>query len=108
MRVVHWSGLIIIVAAVCLLALSNPEVVSVGLWPLPFVPRAPLYLVVVASLLCGVLIGAATVWIEGHRRRHELRECRRQNDALARELASAQARLEREPPVSQHPVPTSG
>jgi uncharacterized integral membrane protein len=108
MRAFHWSGVIIVVAAVCWLALSNPEVVSVGLWPLPVVARSPLYLVVVASLMCGVLIGAATVWIEGHRRRHELRECRRQNDALARELAAAQIRLGREPQVSQHPAPSSG
>ena len=97
MRAVHWSGMIIVVAVVSLLALSNPEVVSLTLWPLPFVAKAPLYLIVVASLICGALIGAATVWIEGHRRRHELRECRRQKDALARELAAAQERLGREP-----------
>jgi uncharacterized integral membrane protein len=108
MRAVHWIGVIIVVAVVSLLALSNPEMVPVGLWPLPFVGKAPLYLVIVASVICGVLIGAATVWIEGHRRRHELREYRRQNDALARELAASQARPGREPPVSQRSAPSSG
>ena len=103
MRALHWSGMIIVVAAVSLLALSNPGVVSLGLWPLPFVAKAPLYLIVVVSLTCGVLIGATTVWIEGHQRRHELRECRRQKDALARELAAAQERPRREPPISQRP-----
>jgi hypothetical protein len=28
MRVVHWSGMIIVIAAVSLLALSNPDMVS--------------------------------------------------------------------------------
>ena len=92
MRAVHWSVVIIVAALVSLLAWSNPQAVSLGLWPLPFVAEAPLYLIVLASLVCGVLIGAATVWVEGHRRRHELRECRRQNDALTRELASTHAR----------------
>jgi uncharacterized integral membrane protein len=107
MRAVHWSGVIIVVAAVSLLAWSNPQMASLGLWPLPFVAKAPQYLIVLASLACGVLIGAVTVWIEGHRRRHELRECRRQNDALGRELAATRAELGRGPPTSQRPAPSA-
>jgi uncharacterized integral membrane protein len=101
MRAVHWIGMIIVVAAVSLLALSNPEVVSLRLWPLPLVAKAPLYLIVVASLICGALIGAVTVWVEGHQRRHELRECRRQ-------LATAQERLGRAPGISQRPAASAG
>jgi uncharacterized integral membrane protein len=108
MRAVHWIGMIIVVAAVSLLALSNPEVVSLRLWPLPLAAKAPLYLVVVGSLICGALIGAVTVWIEGYQRRHELRECRRQKDALAHELAAAQERLGREPGISQRPAASAG
>jgi uncharacterized integral membrane protein len=108
MRAVHWISMIIVVAAVSFLALSNPDVVSLSLWPLPLVAKAPLYLIVVASLICGVLIGAATVWIEGHRRRHELRECRRQKDALSHELAAAQERLGRDPRISQRPAASAG
>lgn len=108
MRAIHWIGIIIVVAAVSLLALSNPGVVSLRLWPLPFVATAPLYLIVVGSLISGALIGAATLWIEGHGRRHELRECRRQKDALAHELAAAQERLGREPQISQRPPASAG
>jgi uncharacterized integral membrane protein len=79
---------IIVVAVVSLFALSNREMVSLGLWPLPFVAEAPLYLVVAVSLVCGVLIGAVAVWIKGSRRRDELREYRRQNAEPARELTA--------------------
>jgi lipopolysaccharide assembly protein A len=97
-RAIYWSGVIILVVVITMLAVSNREMVSLGLWPLSVVTKAPLYLVMLASLVLGVLIGAVAVWIKGGRRRHELRECRRQNAALARELATSQAQLGREPP----------
>jgi uncharacterized integral membrane protein len=100
-RAVYWAGVIIVAAVVALFAASNRATVSLGLWPLPFVAEAPLYLVVVVSLLFGVAIGAAAVWIRGARRRRELRDCRRQNAALARELAATQSQLAREAPTSQ-------
>jgi lipopolysaccharide assembly protein A len=105
-RAVYWSGVIILAVAITLLAVSNREVVSLGLWPLSVVAEAPLYLVIVASLVFGVLIGAVAAWIKGGRRRHELRECRRQNAALTRELAANQAQPGREPRTSQPASPS--
>ncbi len=93
MQAVYWAAVIAIAALVSLFAASNRDTVSLGLWPLPFAAAAPLYLVVIVSLLFGFGIGAAASWIRGLRRRRELRECRRQNTALARELAATQAQL---------------
>ncbi|MBV8119885.1 MAG: DUF1049 domain-containing protein [Alphaproteobacteria bacterium] len=101
MRVVYWGGVIVIAAVVSLFAASNRATVTLGLWPLPYLAEAPLYLVVVVSLLFGVLIGALAVWIGGSRRRRELRECRRQNAALSRELAATQGQLARGSPASR-------
>jgi uncharacterized integral membrane protein len=105
MRAVHWGGVIIVVAAVSLLAWSNPQMASLALWPLPFVAKAPMYLIVLASLVCGALIGAATIWIEGHARRRQLREFRRKNDALTRELAATRAEPGRATPISERVAP---
>jgi lipopolysaccharide assembly protein A len=101
-RALYWAGVIVIAAIAALFAASNRETVSLGLWPLPFQAQSPLYLVVLVALLFGFAIGAATAWIRGRRRRRQLRECRRQNEALARELASTQAQLASASPKPRH------
>jgi uncharacterized integral membrane protein len=93
MRGVYWGGVIIIAALVALFAASNRETVSLELWPLPFRVESRLFFVVLASVFIGFAVGAIAVWLRGSRRRRELRESRRQNAALARELATTQARL---------------
>jgi uncharacterized integral membrane protein len=103
-RAVYWAGVIVIAVVAGLFAVSNRQTVSLGFWPVPFVADAPLYVIVLVSLLFGVLIGALAVWIRGRHRRRELRECRRQNAALSRELAATQSQLAREAPNSQNAV----
>src|ERR1700761_2208975 len=100
-RAVYWAGIIVIAAMVSLFAASNRQTVSLRFWPVPFVADAPLYLIVLVSLLFGILIGALAVWLRGRHRRRELRECRRQNAALSRELSATQSQLAREAPGSQ-------
>jgi uncharacterized integral membrane protein len=92
-RPVYWAGVIVIAAFVALFAASNRETVALALWPLPFLAQSPLYLVVLMSLAFGFVVGVVAAWIRGRTRRRQLRECRRQNEALARELASTQAQL---------------
>lgn len=101
---VYWIAVLIIAAAVALFAASNAGTVTLGFWPVPYFATAPLYLVVLVSLLFGIVIGALAVWIRGGRRRRELRECRRQNAALARELAATQAQLASESQALQAPL----
>jgi lipopolysaccharide assembly protein A len=102
MRSIYWAIVLIAAAVVSVFAASNREIVSLGLWPLPYAAEVPLYLLVLAALLLGTAIGVFVAWIRGSRRRRELRECRRQNTALARELAATQAQLSRESrPVQQ-------
>ena len=104
---VYWIGVLVIAAIVGLFAASNAGTVSLGFWPLPFVANAPVYLVVLVSLVFGMAIGAVAVWIKGGRRRRELRECRRQNAALARELAATQVQLARESQTPHSALPSA-
>jgi hypothetical protein len=68
-----------------LIAVSNSQPVQLTLWPLPHVLVLPLYLLVVALLLAGVLAGLAMGWwVARHHRRR------------ARDRASEAARLDRE------------
>ncbi len=68
-----------------LIAVSNSQPVELTLWPLPQVLVLPLYLLIVALLLAGVLAGLGLGWwaARHHRRR-------------ARERGGEAARLDRE------------
>ena len=94
MRILYWAGLVVIAIVLILFAVSNRDTVSVGFWPLPFLADVPLYLLCFLSLVTGALIGAATAWMVGHRKRRELRSRRRRIDALERELMATQSQLE--------------
>lgn len=107
MRVLYWAAVLVIAGILSLFAASNREPVSIGLWPLPYLVDAPVYLAVFVALLIGLLIGAAAAWIKGHRYRREMRRCRRRNEALARELAATQARLAGEAQASTPPLPAA-
>jgi uncharacterized integral membrane protein len=93
-RILYQAGFLVIAIFLILFAVSNRETVSIGLWPLPFLADVPLYLLCFFSLVLGVLIGIATAWMAGHRTRRELRTRRRRIEALERELAATQARIE--------------
>lgn len=68
-----------------LVAVSNAQPVQLALWPLPHVVVMPVYLLVIAMLMLGVLAGLSMGWWVGrhHRRR-------------ARTAAGEAARLDRE------------
>jgi lipopolysaccharide assembly protein A len=93
MRAVYWTVVLVVAAVFGLFAASNRQAASLGLWPLPFLVEAPLYLVVFGAVVIGFLTGALAAWIAGAHRRRELRRCRRHSEALARELAAAQSQL---------------
>lgn len=83
-----------------LVAVSNREAVQLGLWPLPQVVVAPLYLVIVGVLLIGILAGLGLGWWAGRHHRRRAREHGRQAQRLDRE----NARL-RETIASHNPPP---
>ena len=94
MRLLYRAGLVVIATFLILFAVSNRDTVSVGLWPLPFLIDVPLYMLSFLSLAIGALIGVATAWIGGHRKRRELGARRRRIGALERELTATQSQLE--------------
>jgi putative membrane protein len=93
-RIVYRVALLLFGLLLILFAVSNRGAISVGLWPLPYVADIPLYLLVFLSVLVGAVGGACVAWTAGHRDRRELRNHRRRIEALERELAATQSRLE--------------
>lgn len=84
----RWLSFLITVPVtlvVVLFAVSNREIVSAELFPLPFTVEAPFYLYVLVAIIMGLLTGSAVTWVYGHGAR-----------AAARREAKRAARLEKE------------
>jgi uncharacterized integral membrane protein len=98
-----WLSRILFVVFVLLgvlIAVSNQERVLLSLWPLPQGLEMPLYLVIVAVLLIGILAGLGLGWWAG---RHHRRRARAHRSEAAR-LDRENARL-RETIASHAPPP---
>ena len=107
MRFLYRAVFLVIAIFLILFAVSNRETVSVGFWPLPFLADVPLYLLCFLNLLIGALIGVATAWKAGHRKRRELSARRRRIEALERELMATQSQLDSRPEPTKRQLPAA-
>jgi uncharacterized integral membrane protein len=65
-------GLIAIVA----FAVANRGPIAISFWPLPFDAAVPVYVVLLAGIVIGVVLGGIATWLSGHRRRVAFRDTR--------------------------------
>jgi uncharacterized integral membrane protein len=105
MRLLFWILVALAAVVLAAFAASNHEMMSFGLWPLPWLLEVPAYLAVLGALLLGFLAGALVVWIGGRRPRRELR---RRVAALERELTATQAQLAGAPGSMPAPIAAEG
>jgi uncharacterized integral membrane protein len=103
-----WIVTIPVTVLVVLFAVSNRQSVLIDLFPLPSTVTAPLFVVVLASLALGVLIGAAIEGARGWRTRRALKEAARRADALGESLAALKAKHSAPPAPVPPPVPPLG
>jgi uncharacterized integral membrane protein len=83
-----------------LVAVSNAERVTLALWPLPHVIEAPLWLVIVALLLVGNVVGFAIGWWASRHARRRAREGVRETERLSREVSELKAALAAQRPAA--------
>ena len=91
-----------------LIAVSNTERTELALWPIPHTVVLPLYLMVLAVLLLGVLSGLGLGWWAGRHHRRHARGRRREVQRLEREveeLRAALAAAKPAPPTPAGPAP---
>lgn len=91
MRVLAWLVGLPIAAIVVLFAVSNRELMSVGLWPFTDGIEAPAYVVGLIPLAIGLLLGAGFAAIGTMRARLRHRAERRKVRAMERNLAELRA-----------------
>jgi lipopolysaccharide assembly protein A len=90
LKLIHWFVTAPLALLLIIFAVSNRDAATVTLWPLPLAIDAPLYLIVLLSLLVGFLAGELVAWFNGRRWRREARFRARRIEALERELAARQ------------------
>ncbi len=105
MRAVFWVVTVVVAVALACFAVSNRQAATLTLWPLPYLIELPLYLLAFAILLVGFAAGAGAAWCGGRRRRREMRRRGRRIEALERELAATQSRLEAAAAAGGRPAP---
>jgi lipopolysaccharide assembly protein A len=96
-RFVYWAAAALVALVLVLFAVSNRAEVSLTLFPLPARLDAPLYLVVLVTLVVGFVLGEAVAWLGGARRRAEHRALRRRHDRLQRDVAETRPAIARKP-----------
>jgi uncharacterized integral membrane protein len=94
-RLIYWSATVAIASVLAWFAALNRERIDIVLWPFATF-EVPLYVLTLAALLLGFLVGAVVAWIGGGRWRRKARQRARRIEALERELAATQARLPRQ------------
>ncbi|AMW34264.1 DUF1049 domain-containing protein [Haematospirillum jordaniae] len=88
LRFLSWLSGIPLAIAVVLFAAANHESVQVGLWPLPWIIELPLYLLALAPLVVGLLVGLALGWIAAAPARKAARAERRRSRFLEGQVRS--------------------
>lgn len=86
MRYLSWIITVPIALLVISFAVSNREAVDLTIWPLPFVMAAPVYLLVLLTLVLGFIIGGLVAWGGQHHHRREARRGRERIRQLTEEL----------------------
>ncbi len=77
-------------------AVANREGVTLSLWPLGIKVEAPLFILVLGSLLVGLIVGGFIAWLSGGAARQRGREAMYNAQSAERELDFLRRKLERE------------
>lgn len=95
-RIVGWFVLVPLCVVLIIFALANRQSVTVNLNPFAVEPQTasqdfgvPLFLVIFAVLLVGVVLGGVATWFAQGPHRRDERHFRRENERLHRELDAA-------------------
>jgi uncharacterized integral membrane protein len=94
-RLVGWFVLVPLCLVLIVFALANRQPVLVNINPFGASEAAapgtgvPLFLVIYAVLLVGVLLGGVATWFAQSRHRQEKRQLRRQTERLSQDLAES-------------------
>ena len=112
MKVLFWALYLPLLVVVVPFGAANRHDVGINFDPLPFGLTAPVFAVVLASALAGLVVGGSSAWMSGLKRRKTARILRRHNALLETEIRALREKRESgaaplpEMPAKTLPPPT--
>ena len=94
MKVLFWLLYLPLLVVVAAFGAANRHDVSIDFDPLPFGLTAPVFAVVLAAALIGLVVGGSSAWMAGRKWRKTARRLRRQNALLETEVAALREQIE--------------
>ncbi|MET4701052.1 putative NBD/HSP70 family sugar kinase [Constrictibacter sp. MBR-5] len=92
MRIISWVVALIVGIAIILFAVSNRQMVDIGLWPLDGTLAVRLYIAVLVCGLVAFLAGGVVSWLSAAPTRRLSRHRKRRIEDLERRLAQMEQR----------------
>ncbi len=108
MKFLFWIVAVPALAVAMSFGVSNPQSVSLRLWPLVNSVEMPLYAAITITLFFGLLVGGLIAWIDSLRHRAEARRLARRVRDLETEDARLRGELAQATASSQAHGPTHG
>tara|TARA_B100000029_G_scaffold235432_4_gene232592 strand:- start:2135 stop:2566 length:432 start_codon:yes stop_codon:yes gene_type:complete len=100
-KALFWLLYLPLLVVVAAFAAANRHDMEINLDPLPFGLTAPVFAIVLSSILLGLIVGGLSAWFSGRQSRRNARKLRRHNALLETEIAALREKVD----AQQLPVP---
>ncbi len=87
MKRFSWILTLPLIAVAAIFAIANREPITLDLWPFEASPRLPLFVILLACLVLGLVVGGLATWLSAAPTRRRARQARRRVAELEREAA---------------------
>ncbi len=87
MKRFSWILTLPLIAVAAIFAIANREPITLDLWPFEASPQLPLFVILLACLVFGLVVGGLATWLSAAPTRRRARQARRRVAELEREVA---------------------
>ncbi len=87
MKRFSWILTLPLIAVAAIFAIANRQPITLDLWPFEVSPRLPLFVILLACLVFGLVVGGLASWLSAAPSRRRARQARRRVAELEREAA---------------------
>ncbi len=87
MKRFSWILTLPLIAVAVIFAIANRELTTLDLWPFEASPRLPLFVILLACVAFGLVVGGLATWLSAAPTRRRARQARRRVAELEREAA---------------------